>query len=159
MKKTLLTVILSMACLVAGATRQVYDKITINGESWEITVSPLLSLQGQAYDDFQKLLGKRNFISSANQRGYVAYWRVDRRNIYLEKVKVPLPNGENMEIDNGLLKKALKKYIRKGKIKARWLTGEVLVGKGSGPLDRNNPHAPSFEEEKMLTVKKGKIRK
>lgn len=159
MKRTILTaLILTIVCTTSSATGQINDKVRINGETWEIPVSPLLSLEGDAYEMFHELLGERTMVSTANYRGYVATWHAGKRGLYLDKVEVMQNNGEMKDIDMTLLKKALKKYRDKGMIRAEWLSGEVNIGRGSGPRDPGNPYAPGFEENWTLILKKGRIK-
>ncbi len=159
MKKTLITLLLSLFCLIANGTGQVHDKVIIKGERWEMPASPLLSLPEEAYKDFRELLGRRNYVSSANQKGYVAYWCIEKRSLYLDKVEVPLPNGKMMEINMDLIEDALKEYMHKDRIRVEWMKGRTTtIGRGSGPVDRRNPYAPSFEETRTLTFKKFKVR-
>lgn len=157
MKKTILTLMLCLSCLAAGATQQVNDKVTIDGEVWEMPYSPLEYLQPQLSDAFRALLGERNFINTSNYRGYIAYWYVKRGRLYLEKVEVPQESGEFKTIDEKELKKVFRKYRCCGKIKAGWITGKVTIGKGVGERNPERPFAPEFAEEKTLNVRKGKI--
>lgn len=158
MKKTILTALLVLACMAASATGQIHDKVIINGETWEMPVSPLLSLEGKEYDMFKELLGDRTFVSTANYRGYVATWHVGRRGLYLDKVEVLQNNGRWEEIDMAKLKKVLKKHKDKGMIRAEWYSGQINIGKGTGPQNPSDPYAPSFAEKWSLHLKKGKIK-
>lgn len=158
MKRTVLTVIMTLVCIASYATGQIHDKVMINGERWEIPVSPLLSLEGDAYEMFNGLLGERTVVSTANYRGYVATWNAEKKGLYLDKIEVMQSNGKMKEIDMALLKKALKRYRHKGRIRAEWITGEIKIGKGSGPVDPKNPYAPNFDENWTLSIKKGRIK-
>ncbi len=159
MKKLLITAALCLICLASFATGQVHDKVLFKGKVWEMTVPPLYSLSETDYNEFQKLLGERNYASSANYRGYVAHWIVKGRYLYLDKIEVMEPNGKKKEIDKKLLKETFRKFIRKGRIRAEWMTGTVIIGKGVGPMDPKNPYAPSFLEKNTLTIKQGKIKR
>ena len=157
MKKMIMTLALGLICLVASATQQITDKVNKDGKVWEITRSPLEYLQPKMNDAFKELLGERDFINTAIQRGYVAYWYVDRGRLYLDRVEVPMKSGEFKELDNKDLKKIFRKYRRFGKIQAGWLTGNIEVGYGIGQRDTANPHIPAFAEEEYWVLKKGKI--
>ncbi len=158
MRKILATALLSIFCLASSATEQINDKVILNKETWEITSSPLMALQEEAYDSFLKLLGERNFVNTSNYRGYIAYWRIERRNLYLDKVEAPQENGGMKEIDMSLLKESLKDYLHKGRIRAEWMKGNAIIGKGRAPAKPENPHAPSFKETRTLKIRKGKVR-
>lgn len=157
MKRLFLIALMSLAFVTANATGQIHDKVVIDGETWEMPASPLSSLEGPAAEAFRTVIGERKVISTANQRGYVAYWKVERRNLILEKVEILQPNGKMKEADMAQLKKALKKYRHWGKIRAEWITGEVIIGKGSGKVDPARPHAPVFDKKKTISLKKGRI--
>ena len=157
MKKTILTLLLCIIGVAAGATQQINDKVTVNGEEWEITSSPLEYLQPQAMDAFNALIGERDFMNTANQRGYVAYWHVDRDRLYLDRVEVAQKNGGYKAIDSKELKKALRKYSRFGKIKAGWINGNLRVGSGTGERNIATPHLPAFAKEEFWVLRKGKI--
>jgi hypothetical protein len=157
MKKTVLTLLVSLTCFAAGATGQIHDKINIDGEVWEMPSSAMQFLQPQAYEAFYDILGERDFIVTSNYRGYVAYWYVRRNRIYLDRVEVPQPGGSYMPISNGQMDKVFREYCSRGRIKAKWITGSLHIGKGIGPKNPENPFIPSFAEERTLYIKKGKI--
>ncbi len=157
MKKTIITFLLGLICLAAGATQQVNDKVNVNGEVWEMPASPLGYLHPQLQEAFTGLLGERNFINTSIYRGYIAYWYVKRGRLYLEKVEVPQESGEFRTIDSKELKKVFRRYSCCGKIKAGWMTGKVTIGKGIGERNPERPFAPEFAEEKTLVLKKGRI--
>ena len=157
MKKTIITSLLGLICLAAGATQQVNDKVNVNGEVWEMPASPLGYLQPQLQEAFTGLLGERNFINTSIYRGYIAYWYVKRGRLYLEKVEVPQESGEFRTIDGKELKKVFRRYSCCGKVKAGWMTGKVTIGKGVGERNPERPFAPEFAEEKTLVLKKGRI--
>ena len=157
MKKTIITFLLGLICLAAGATQQVNDKVNVNGEVWEMPASPLGYLHPQLQEAFTGLLGERNFINTSIYRGYIAYWYVKRGRLYLEKVEVPQESGEFRTIDGKELKKVFRRYSCCGKIKAGWMTGKVTIGKGIGERNPERPFAPEFAEEKTLVLKKGRI--
>lgn len=158
MKKTILTLLSSIFCIAAGATQQINDRLTWNGEVWEIPVSPLTLLQPETSDAFRALIGERDFISTANYRGYIAYWYINRNRLYLDRIEVPQKDGTNKILDRKALKKTFRKYSCCGKIKAGWITGNIKVGKGVGSRDQQNPFLPVFEEEKTIILKKGSIK-
>lgn len=158
MKRALLITLLALSCISASATGQINDIVLIDGETWEMPVSPLLSLKGKEYEMFKELLGNRNSVSTANYRGYVATWHVGRRGLYLDKVEVLQNNGTWEEVDMAKLKKVLKKHKDKGMIRAEWYSGQISIGKGAGPQNPDNPYAPSFAENWSLHLKKGKIK-
>lgn len=157
MKKTILTLMLCLSCLAAGATQQVNDKVTIDREVWEMPHSPLEYLQPQLSDAFRALLGERNFINTSNYRGYIAFWYVRRGCLYLDRIEVPQQSGEYRTLDIKDLKKTFRKYRRFGKIRAGWLTGDINVGNGIGQFDPTAPFAPSFAKNRVWTLKKGRI--
>lgn len=157
MKKTIITFMLCLFCLAAGATQQINDKVTIDGEVWEMPSSPLEHLQPQLSDAFRALLGERNFISTSNYRGYIAFWYVRRGYLYLDRIEVPQQNGEYRALNAEDLKKTFRKYRRFGKIKAGWLTGNINVGNGIGQFDPAAPFAPSFARNRVWIIKKGRI--
>ncbi len=159
MKKIIITFLACLGFISAHATGQVHDKLSLDGQVWEVLMSPLQALSGQANEQFLELLGERTFVSTANYRGYIAYWRVEKKGLYLEKVEMRQSDGSIKQIDYNLLKTALKKYRHRGKIRAGWLTGLVEIGKGVGPFNPENPYAPSFAEKKTLNIKKGRIKK
>lgn len=132
-----------MTCVLAGATDQLRDKVVIEGETWSMLSAPLSLLDEETYDAFKEVLGQRQVVSSANWRGYVAYWHIGRKGLYLDKVEVMQSDGKYKEADTKALKKALKKYRCLGKIKAKWMTGNVRITQGS--------------ETKSLVLKKGKL--
>lgn len=157
MKKAILTLLLSIVCIAAGATQQINDKVQINGEEWEITSSPLEHLQPKTADAFRALLGERDFLITSNYRGYIAYWYVYRDRLYLDRIEIPQMDGSYKKIDRKYLRKVFRRYRCFGKIKAGWLTGNLSIGKGIGPRDPQNPHRPVFEEEKTIVLKHGRI--
>lgn len=157
MKRAILTFLLALLCLAVGATQQINDKVTLNGEVWEMPTSPLGYLQPQLQEAFSDLLDERNFVNTSNYRGYVAYWYISRGRLYLDRVEVPQQNGKYKALDNKDLKKVFRKYRRFGKIKAGWVTGEINIGRGIGERDQERLFIPGFAEKKTLVIKKGRI--
>ena len=157
MKKTILTLLLGIVCIAAGATQQINDKVLINGEEWEMTSSPLEYLQSKTADAFRALLGERDFFITSNYRGYIAYWYVDRDRLYLDRIEIPQMDGTYKTINRKVLKKVFRRYGCCSRIKAGWLTGNILIGKGIGPSDPQNPYLPAFEEKKTIVLKRGRI--
>jgi len=157
MKRAILTFLLALLCLAVGATQQINDKVTVNGEVWEMPTSPLGYLQPQLQEAFSDLLDERNFVNTSNYRGYVAYWYISRGRLYLDRVEVPQQNGKYKALDNKDLKKVFRKYRRFGKIKAGWVTGEINIGRGIGERDQERLFIPGFAEKKTLVIKKGRI--
>lgn len=159
MKRIILSILLATACISASATEQINDKIIINGETWEVLSSPIESLDEQTSKALEALRGEISFTSTANYRGYIAYWYVKRGRLYLDRIEMLEPNGRYKAIEEDKLKSVFKKYRRWGKIKAGWMTGNLDVGYGSGSRDPENPFLPVFEENNVLTLKKGRITK
>ena len=159
MKRIILSILLATACISASATEQINDKIIINGETWEVLSSPIESLDGQTSKALEALRGEISFTSTANYRGYIAYWYVKRGRLYLDRIEMLEPNGRYKAIEEDKLKSVFKKYRRWVKIKAGWMTGNLDVGYGSGSRDPENPFLPVFEENNVLTLKKGRITK
>ena len=157
MKKTIITLLLGIICMVAGATSQIHDKVKIDGEVWEMTSYPLEYLQPKTADAFKAQLGERDFIITSNYRGYVAYWHIERNRLYLDSIAVPQMNGKDKVLGYDDLKKTFRKHTRRGRIKAGWVTGKLRLGKGIGPRDPQNPYRPVFEEEKTIVLKRGRM--
>lgn len=132
-----------MTCVLAGATDQLRDKVVIEGETWSMLSAPLSLLDEETYDALKEVLGQRQVVSSANWRGYVAYWHIRKKGLYLDKVEVIQPGGKYKEADRKALRKVMRKYRCLGKIKAKWLTGNVSIAQG--------------QEKKTIVIKKGKV--
>ncbi|MBQ2112737.1 MAG: hypothetical protein II194_05900 [Bacteroidales bacterium] len=157
MKRLVIIALFSIACFSAGATQQIHDKVIIDGETWELPLSPLQYLQPEMQDTFNALIGNRNFVSTANYRGYIAYWYVERNRLYLDRVEIPQMDGTRKTISYKDLKKVFRKFRRWGKIKAGWINGNLEVGYGLGRRDTSNPHISTFAKEESWVLKKGKI--
>lgn len=157
MKRTILTIFLTLACISASSTEQIHDKIIIDGQTWESPSSPLESLDVQTMQAFKALQGERNFTSTANYCGYIAYWYVKRGRLYLDRIEMLQSDGSYRSFEEDELKSVFKKYRTWGKIKAGWMTGTLNIGRGSGPRDSDNPFLPAFEDNSVLTMKKGRI--
>lgn len=157
MKRLIIIALFSLACFSAGATQQIHDKVIIDGETWELPLSPLQYLQPEMQDAFNALIGNRNFISTANYRGYIAYWYVERSRLYLDRVEIPQMDGTRKTLSGKDLKKVFRKFRCWGKIKAGWITGKINVGYGIGRRDTANPHIQAFAKEESWILKKGRI--
>ncbi len=144
MRKIIFILLLCLTCEMGYATPQIHDRIVIGGEVWEIPVSPLTKLDADTYDAVMEVFGERVAVSSANRRGYVAYWRVEKRHIYLECLETSYSGGKPKVVDMAPVAAELKKYRHRGRIKAKWLTGEITIIKD-----------PDSRQE--LKVKRGRI--
>ena len=157
MKRFILCLFFCLAYLYSGATGQMHDKITIEGESWDMFTSPLSLLDTKTAEAFKILVGNRTAISSANWRGYVAYWHIGKKGLFLDKVEVIRPGGKHQIVEAKALRKALRKYSCLGRIKARWLTGNIRIGKGAADPSPSAPHVLNHAEKRILVLKNGKV--
>lgn len=146
-----------MACLSSGATGQMHDKVIIEGESWDMFSSPLSFLDGKTSEAFKEVIGEKTAVSSANWRGYVAYWHIGKKGLFLDKVEVIRPGGKHQIVEAKALRKALRKYSCLGRIKARWLTGNIRIGKGAADPLPSAPHVLNHAEKRILVLKNGKV--
>lgn len=161
-----------LACPLSWGTGQESDVLISGGEEWALLDLPLERLDSLTYCQLRDTFGWES-PSTANWRGYVAYWSVSDGMLWLEKVvrfeEELVKVGEEkeagtdllisetvaVECDYGIICRVLERYVRDGKVCASWFSGEMTAGKGRIVRYVHMGLNRDYEEEIVISVTRG----
>lgn len=154
MKLAMRIVLLGMSLLLSGiawATAQIPDRITIDGREYALNTNPLEP----------RLQGNRDFLpenvsrSTANWRGYVAYWAIDGQRLLLSKIEARLYDRENdRESHVDLLPKL---FPEGGPVPADWYSGALVIPDGRMVSYVHMGYGSTWERYLVYRIDQGKV--
>lgn len=153
MKRLINLTIILFFPLALFATRQVGDKLIWNGDTLTIFSNPL-ELRSDIDSLRSILFGKKEEgFSTACWRGYIAEWTMIKNEIYLTNIT----NCINDYSTKANLKAVFGDECKNGKVKAGWMSGEIIIPKGKLIHDFNSAYLSIYETEHVLIFNKGKL--
>ena len=162
MKKLLLSMTLALVALASYATGQVSDVIYIDGTKWELLGSPV-STDSVLRRELGASLPKERDISTANWKGYTAYWSIRQKELCLDSITYEVydgssPLGKTESLASDVLLRVFKRYAdKKGRIVAAWFNGDIRVARGKVLYYVHSGYERNYETEQILAIKKGAI--
>lgn len=155
MKRYLLIILcVLLACPISWGTGQQSDIIVLDGEEWQLLEAPLGRLDSLTYHQLQDTF-KWESYSTANWRGYVAYWSLFDGLLYLDKVIAYDENLVTIDCDYGIICGILERYVKNGKVCASWFSDEMIAGKGGLVRYDHMGFNRDYEEEIVISVVQG----
>lgn len=138
---------------VAGATAQEPEKITINGEKWDMMVLPIEtdSILSKKVDGLVKIDG---WFSTGNYREYVGFWEIKENRLFLRGIR----RLDEDFVDSDALKNVFAPYCTDEGILASWFSGEIRVGRGEWISWDDWDFNFNYEHECLITVVNGEVR-
>jgi hypothetical protein len=131
----------------AGATPQLTDTISFHGNSFTLLSEPLETyLISHA---LPKPSAGDVFESSANWRGYLAYWAIWKDRLYLTKIE-----SENHRRRN-LIQEM---FGQSSKVFADWYSGTLVLADGDAVDNIHARHATTYERYTLIGVDKGEVK-
>jgi hypothetical protein len=169
--KTLLFFIVAFYCsLQLYATAQIPDILIYKGDTLALFSNPLEDYPDKTFTDPQNLFGDNGCFFSACWRNYIATWEIIDDNLYLTQVRnacyptelkdvAASYKGEPKDIGNEYadLKRLFPKKYKDGKVKADWVTANIIAPQGNLLYYVHDGYASSYEKELELQFKKGKL--
>lgn len=154
--------IFSLISLISSATGLEGDVIYIDEHKWQLLAKPLLC-DSLMCAKLEKHLPQGRSVSTANWKGYTAYWMLHENMLYLHHIKVPMYDKKNAKdytiyLTLDTLKTIFPTYDTKYGIEARWYNEKTRAAKGEliryehGGFDRN------YSEEYVMTFENGKLK-
>ncbi len=128
----------------ALATAQFPDVLIYEGKEHSLFSNPLESYYGP-----DRPRPPFKMWHTANYRGYVATWEIDKGMLYLKKIKARL-DGKEVGLD----------YLfpgNNGRVAATWFTGKLRVPQGKQLQYVHAGYRSVYEQELILTLKDGKV--
>ena len=128
----------------ALATAQFPDVLIYEGKEHSLFSNPLESYYGP-----DRPRPQFKMWHTANYRGYVATWEIDKGMLYLKKIKARL-EGKEVGLD----------YLfpgNKGRVAAAWFTGTLRVPQGKQLHYVHAGYRSVYEQELIITLKDGKV--
>jgi hypothetical protein len=147
----IVTVLLAVIPILARATAQAPDQITIDGRTERLHTNPLSGY----LEANPKALPEPTFISSGNWRGYVATWEVRESSLILKKIEIE----ESAGIDDERKTRDVLPTVFPGKseVIATWYSGVLVIPKGDRTHYVHLSYGSTYERYTILVVKDGKI--
>lgn len=148
-----------MLSLVARATGQTGDRISVNGEEWILLAKPIETdtlLSKQVRD----LLPENRMISTGNWSGYTAFWELKGDCLYLQKIEVEMTSRkeDNMVFTPESLKGIFASYYGQDGICAAWVSGNLRMGKGALVQYHHMGFSRNYETECIMKLEDGKMK-
>ena len=152
MKKftTTIAILFCIFSLDCYATAQTPDSITIKNESYLLYTNPL----DEYLAEIKWERPKQASISSGNWRGYLASWKIEAGNMFLEDVTIAL-RGESIDFPRkrGSILKDL--FPNKKYIVATWYSGALIIPHGKRTNYVHMGYGSTYEKYIVLRIDKG----
>ncbi len=141
--------------LTVFSTAQEGDILIWNGDTLAIFSNPL-----ELRDDIDslrpKLFGDQEAsMNTACWRGYIAEWTLIENEIYLTNILSCNYYADSINSIKSDLETVFGAEYKNGKVKASWITGEILIPKGKLIHYVHSGYRSFFETELVLTFKDG----
>lgn len=152
--KTALTVAALFVFVRMFATGQVGDRIVYEGDSLLLYSNPLELLYAKRSSRPRIFQGKEACITTACWRGYIAHWIIEDDQLFLTNIVSCCYSNDGIKAD---LKTLFgDKYID-GKVKADWVTDELIVPFGRLLYYIHDAYMSAYEKESVLLFRNGKL--
>ena len=161
MRKILNILVLAMMSLTAYATGYESDIIFIDGVEWELLGRPVYA-ERELWDALKAVLPKERTTRSSNWDGFTTYWSIQRGVLCMDSVRYELYDSDTKRIwtecmPSATLLQVFKKYAKKKRIVASWLTGDIRVARGKMIYYQHSFFERNYENERIISIKEGKV--
>lgn len=161
MKKHATTILFLFVFLQVKATGQSCDVIQIKGENWFLMAKPI-DTDSTLYVRLKDFIPKNHCVLTANRDGYTAFWEIRNEYLYLQRIEVCVYDEANKKdstliFDADRLKSIFAPYCQKGKICARWVSGQIRAGQGGLLRYEHSAFNRNMETEQVIKLKCGKV--
>lgn len=161
MRKILNILALAMMSLTAYATGYESDIIFIDGVRWELLGRPVYA-EPSLKDALKAVLPKERSYSSSNWDGFTSYWSIQKGVLCLDSIQYMMYDAATKRYSTGCVPSAtllqvFKKYAKKKRIVASWLTDDIRVASGKVIFLRNSFFERNYENERIISIKEGKV--
>ena len=154
MKKLINILIVLIIPFTGFATGQAGDILIWNGDTLSVFANPL-ELRNDIDSLRSKLFGEKEAgINTACWRGYIAEWTVIENEIYLTNIFSCNYDDDGIKCD---LEDVFGTICKDGKVKATWMTGNIVIPKGKLIHYIHSGYDSFFETELVLTFKNGML--
>ncbi len=150
----LVILILITSVSKAFATAQIPDILIYNGDTLSIFANPLEQLHN--IDTLRpKLFGnKKGCETTACWRGYQAEWTIIENQLFLKGIYSCCYHKDKIQAD---LKKLFGNKLIDGKVKADWVTADILSPQGKELYYVHMGYESLYEKEVIFQIEKGKL--
>lgn len=135
-------------------TAQTPDRLIYKGDTLWIFSNPLEQLNG--IDSLRKILfgDQEGCMSTACWRGYEAEWTIMNNELYLVGIYSCCFYEDSIKAD---LRKLFGKKLVDGKVRAEWVSGEILSPQGKLLSYVHMGYRSIYEKEQVFLFKDGKL--
>lgn len=138
------------------ATAQAHDILIWKGDTFKLFTNPLELIPNKNIYK-AKLFGNGEAgMSTACWRGYIGEWEIIEKEIFLTNIYSCNYHHNKTKAN---LKKLFGSFCKKGKVKAGWVNGDLLIPKGKCKHYIHDAYDSFYEKEIVLTFKEGKLQK
>ncbi|MCC9166092.1 energy transducer TonB family protein [Pontibacter harenae] len=153
--KTLVTILFALVLpFAASATAQVGDRIIWKGDTLMLYSNPLELRQDIGSLRPVLFANREAGMSTGCWRGYVAEWKIIDDELFLTNIYSCNYHEDKVKAD---LQKVFGPEYVNGKVKATWVTGELLIPKGKLIHYVHSGYGSFYEKELVLTFKNGQL--
>ena len=161
MKKILNILALALMSLTTYATSYEADIIFIDGEQWELLGRPVYA-ERELCDGLKAVLPKERSYSSANWDGFTTYWSIQKGVLCMDSVQYMMYDAATKRywtecVPSATLLHVFKKYAKKKRIVASWLTGDIRVARGKMIYYQHSFFERNYEYERIISITEGKV--
>lgn len=152
MKRLINILIILIFPISVLATGQVGDRLYWKTDTLSVFSNPL-ELRVDIDSLRPKLFGKKEAgMNTACWRGYIAEWTLIENELYLTNILSCNYYEDGIKAD---LKTVFGTEYQNGKVKANWVTGEILIPKGELIHYVHSGYGSFYQSEVVLTFKNG----
>jgi hypothetical protein len=143
--------ILSFNCFATG---QIGDRLIYKGDTLILFSNPLETLL-DIFSSRPKLFGdKEGCMTTACWRGYQAEWEIIENHLYLTGIYSCCYSDDGVKAD---LQALAGDYYANGKVKADWVTGNLIAPKGKLLYYVHDAYESLYETEIEFQINKGQV--
>jgi len=148
MKRLIISILFVLISCSAFATAQFPDSLLYNGETVSIFSNPLEPFFTAENPRPDKLF---KYSCTACWRGYIAFWEIKDKTLYLVKVIEGTCSNDAPEIDMSKI------FRKKLPVEAVWFSGVLRIPRGKMLSYVHMGYGSVYEKELYLAFEKGKL--
>lgn len=133
-------------------TAQYPDKITFKGVEYNLNSNPMELY----FEKFPDKRPKSEIMSTALWRGYVAYFKIIDKQLFLTDIKIEVPDkNSNDDFDTVRVSAFKQVFPKRKKVKIDWYTGILILPHGKMVEYVHMGYASTYSKYLLLEVDKG----
>ncbi|MBQ7471390.1 MAG: hypothetical protein IJS97_03075 [Prevotella sp.] len=159
MKRIFFFLTLTLASLTTYATGQESEILYMDGVKWYLLAKPIYG-DSVISRELKAALPQERGIVTSNWSGYTAHWSVQEEQLCLDSITYEIYKDKESltkSLPSDVMRRLFKKYIKGKRIVAKWVDGDLRLGKGKVIYYQHSGFDRNYENERFVTVKQGKV--